>query len=189
MIMAMENGWVSVDALFEAVNTEEYVILRNHQSITKRCLEGEDLDILCRDKDRFVNRSAAKPLANIQPCYNYYTTVGSMRVLMDIRTIGDGYYDAQWELNMLQRRVPCKNYYVLSDVDYPYSLLYHMLLHKRASDTGKYERELKSLFGEAWGDLSVQKELLYRFMQQNGYRCTVPSDTGVYLNRENFLQM
>ena len=46
MIMAMENGWVSVDALFEAVNTEEYVILRNHQSITKRCLEGEDLDIL-----------------------------------------------------------------------------------------------------------------------------------------------
>lgn len=105
--------WNSVDDLLKAMDSIEYVFLRNWDSIREACEEGEDWDVLCLDKEAMVNITHAIPLNQHTDCYNFYTSVGGKKLLLDIRCVGDGYYDKPWEEVMIKNRVKTEGIYVL----------------------------------------------------------------------------
>ena len=69
--------------------------------------------------------------------------------MLDIRCVGDGYYDKPWEEVMIKNRVKTEGIYVLCKEDYNYSILYHALLQKRERDGAKYNQMLRELFDES----------------------------------------
>ena len=68
--------WSSINDLLDGIKGEEYVFLRNAQSINEEFDESEDWDILCKDAGKFISKIHAKPLNENEienKCFNYYT--------------------------------------------------------------------------------------------------------------------
>lgn len=179
-------AWDSVHALLEAIKSIEYVILRNYESVETAVEEGEDLDILCSDSDiqKMIETAHAVPLnekdIGCKDCFNYYTWVNEEKLLLDIRCIGDGYYDAAWEKNMLEKRILKGRFYTLNQEDYAYSILYHALLQKDKNGAVKYLKEFQKLFGEQ--DEEKLLCVLGNYMYEKGYSPSTPKDRWVYIN-------
>ena len=60
--------------------------------------------------------------------------MGGVKVKLDIRVVGDRYYDDTWARDMLTRRVqghvPDSQAFSVSPTDLLFSLVYHVLVHK-----------------------------------------------------------
>ncbi|MCI8323873.1 MAG: hypothetical protein HFI54_09535 [Lachnospiraceae bacterium] len=179
--------WNSVDDLLKAMDSIEYVFLRNWDSIREACEEGEDWDVLCLDKEAMVNITHAIPLNQHTDCYNFYTSVGGKKLLLDIRCVGDGYYDKPWEEVMIKNRVKTEGIYVLCKEDYNYSILYHALLQKRERDGAKYNQMLRELFDESNKEKWIGN--LAQFLIKKEYQLVLPLDEGVYINRRLYNQL
>jgi hypothetical protein len=178
--------WSSINDLLDGIKGEEYVFLRNAQSINEEFDESEDWDILCKDAGKFISKIHAKPLNENEienKCFNYYTIVNDKKLLIDIRQIGDGYYDELWELHMLRDRLSHMNYYVLDNVNEKYSLLYHYLIQKKTDDNSKYKSFIIQNFDE-W-NIEDNIKALAGFMKKNNYSFATPIDSWVYLNKKN----
>lgn len=94
----MGHTWNNIQEIFDTLNRSSvnYVILRNYESLsdTKIFMDGhEDIDLLCD------NISLVKKLLNTRKIYkfpgrNSYTIrFNNIKIQIDIRYIGDGYYD------------------------------------------------------------------------------------------------
>lgn len=178
--------WNSISDLLEKIKDEEYVFLRNTQLINEEFDETEDWDILCRDAGKFISKIHATPLNELQnnnKCFNYYTIVNNKKLLIDIRWVGDGYYDKRWESHMLKDRLLHRNYYILDKINEKYSLLYHYLIQKKTDENSKYKGYIIQNFGEWHIEHNIQQ--LIDFMKKNNYRFTKPIDSWVYLNKKN----
>lgn len=174
--------WNSVNQIIEALNEIEYVFLRNSESIAEDFDESDDWDILCRDKKEMVNALEAVPLVLNSNCYNYYTLVNQKKLLLDIRCVGDGYFDKNWENEMLNRRKE-KTVYVLDSENQKYSVLYHALVHKEKSEAEKYKKYILSEFSVFDDETNINQ--LGTFMNDHNYAITKPLDDGVYINEMN----
>lgn len=178
--------WNSISDLLDEIKDEEYVFLRNTQLINEEFDETEDWDILCRDAGKFISKIHAKPLNEIEngnKYFNYYTIINDKKLLIDIRQIGDGYYDELWESHMLIDRLLHMNYYVLDKTNEKYSLLYHYLIQKKTDENSKYKTYIMKNFGK-W-DIEYNLKQLADFMKKNNYRFVTPIDSWVYLNKKN----
>lgn len=178
--------WNTVKELLDAIKAEEYVFLRNTNEINENFSETDDWDILCSDINAFVSKINAKSLNQKnaeEKVYNYYTTVNNKRLLIDIREIGDGYYDAAWEQDMLNRKAEYKDYYILDDENQKYSVLYHCLFQKRSDKVAKYKDYITDNFS-VW-DIQYNIKQLVEFMRIHQYSYVKPKDSWVYLNDEN----
>lgn len=56
---------------------------------------------------------------------------GDTRLLLDLRHVGDGYYDKEWEIQMLRTRKRMRGFYVPAPPLDVFAVLYHAVIHKR----------------------------------------------------------
>lgn len=176
--------WNSLEELFERLNRVEYVMLRNYENLQAEIAGGGDIDILCADKEQAVNLICAYPRVQGREAFNYYTVVADEKIPIDIREVGDGYYDEAWESSMLQNRVKNADYYMMDDENYKYSLLYHALLHK-AAIADKYVDLLEKMFERTIEISDGTDQLLSGYLCKKGYIISIPKDKGVEFNEEN----
>lgn len=180
--------WDSLNDFFAKLNEMEYVILRNHETLEDELNAGGDIDILCSEKAYAVDQIHAFPRASRNEVFNFFVLIGDKRIPIDIREIGDGYYDDKWERAMLKERIRTTKYYIMDTENYKYSLLYHVLLHKfTIKET--YISRLKSMFGIEIGSNDKTDKLLGDYMRKMGYFIPIPADQGVEFNKEKYKKL
>ena len=186
----MKKDWDELYDFFDILNKNvEYVILRNWDEHSfEDILNGkDDIDILCYDKMKIVDIIGGISLHHNFNRSNYYVDLGTRRIRVDIRYIGDGYYCRKWEEKLLERRVLSEmGFYVLDTEDYFYSLLYHALIQKPRLSS-KYCEKLNAMVHS--GNSVVNEEeflcILQQYMDKNRFYVEHPSDCAVFLNRKN----
>lgn len=181
--------WNSLDEFFTCLNESTcYVILRNFESLDRDVLISDhpDIDILCSDRDKLLSISRSYPRRHIRDLVHRFIIVLNKKIDVDIRCVGDGYYDSTWEKDILRNRIFYnQRFYVPSKIDYFYSLLYHVLIQKnKVSDD--YIQKLDKL---AY-DINVSEKnfmnvtTLQNFMRQKYYFYTYPESPYTIANFE-----
>ena len=174
------DGWKNINELFYVLNsTTNYVVLRNFEGFPDLLTSERhrDIDILTDDLWQIpyiVNkRVSPENEEGLRP----YVKVGQDKIKFDFRYPGDNYYDSRWENDLLKGRVLSeKGFYIPDDVNYFYSLLYHMIIHKKAIFDEYLDRLviLSSKINKKIerSDLKSFKRVLDEFMRENNYRYT-----------------
>ena len=185
--MALKN-YESVYEFFECLNREgtEYVVMRNYEEMDKEnffCEGHEDIDVLCKDVDEFVKNTDVICKMDIDDDIHFMTFIGEKPVPIDLRHQGDDYYDEKWEEDILKRREKAQNgnWYVMSQEDYYYSLVYHVILQKKTVNT-VYLKKLCVMaehLGIVAKTVEEHIEKLKKYMDKSGYDFVKPKDASV----------
>lgn len=186
--------WESIDDFFSfLIRYPNWLILRNFESIDSGLINNvdEDIDILCDDLKDFVLISNAQKRGEGR-C-EYYLKVGHGQIKLDLRFIGDKYFDSAWQKEMIRAKKRLGDFYHLDDYNYFYSLLYHIKLQKFSVKEG-YESRLRHLWkkiakSKCPADLLQNDEsalLLNDFLRKNSYHYTYTDDAR---RNELFLQL
>lgn len=171
---------VGLTMFWNCIKELNYVVLRNYENVLEDVNNGGDIDILVDDKEEFIKTTGAIALSRNDDLYsyNYSVHVNNTEILVDLRVLGDGYYDREWEKSMLENRTKYKEFYILSQEDYLYSVMYHCILHKKTI-SAKYDILLRR-FG-IYGKIKLIK-VLNEYMNRKSYRYVIPIDKGVCFN-------
>ena len=113
--------------------------------------------------------------------------VAGRPVRFDFRHVGDGYYDARWQRDMLSRSVlTADGVRVPAPRDAFFSLVYHALVQKRevASDYLGKAMDLSRAAGIAVGGFDAAFAALEEFLAANGYGAPRPSDKSVFYDAD-----
>ena len=186
-----EYSWNSVEELFGALNQKcNYLILRNYEEMhddNALCVNHEDIDILCDDRRLLIDVMHAYPRGKKTYGVRYYILLKNVKVPVDIRQVGDCYYDTNWEKNMLaHKKMSELGMYVMNDEDYYYSLAYHGILQKKSFAEEYMERLY--LIGKKIGMIPQSRDnLLHQietYMSEKDYYYMVPKlfDQTIYVN-------
>ena len=108
----------------------------------------------------------------------------------DIRLQGDGYYDSNWVLNIIENRILYKNRFFIPDpVNEFYCLLYHILIHKNELSDKYYDTLIRlaskidlKLDSNILGNRCEMSNLLNIFLSKKRYKITNPKDFSVQYN-------
>lgn len=193
--MAGAHGWNSFSEFFGIANySSNWVVLRNHEFLPDDFWGNDkDIDLMCDDLKKFVSvANATKRKGGISA---YETIVEGKRVLLDIRYLGDNYYNALWQSDMLNRKETKEHCVpILRDDDYFFSLLFHAKLQKKDVKDIYIERLLQ--LGRKIGLHDIDKssildnkksaKILNGFLNEKNYYYTSPHDKRVYLNKSTF---
>lgn len=172
------DGWKSLTELFYVLNhTCKYVVMRNYEGLPDKIEINEhtDIDVLTENYEDIVRICNAKKVFRKKYRVQCLCQIGDAKAQFDFRYVGDGYYSAEWERNILEERVLVNGIYVPCREDFRYMLLYHALIQKRnvAED---YKGKLAALFGNS--DWTI--ETLSSFLEEKKYDYVEPSDLSVY---------
>lgn len=171
--------WISIKEMFYNICDENYLILRNIDELYD--LEKiDDIDILCDNKTRILQKINALPVGKRDNGFNYYVLISGKKVFVDIREIGDDYYCEKWEKNMLFNRKKHDFFFVLSEIDFAYSYYYHILLHKVKIDSTRLNNAIRLFATAGLGELTEGK--LINFLVDNLYSMPIPKDKNVNFN-------
>tara|TARA_B100000686_G_scaffold160642_1_gene168297 strand:+ start:7112 stop:8320 length:1209 start_codon:yes stop_codon:yes gene_type:complete len=175
------HGWPNINKLLFVLNsTTEYVILRNFESIPEQLNspKHKDIDFLVSDYEEVRMLLNAKPLTSIPYRVLNEVEINGILTPIDLRNIGDGYYDEQWERSILKSRIwDNKGFYKPNKENYFYSLIYHALIHK-TNMSGDYKSKL-NLLSEELKINNFNRTALDNFMNINNYSYSVPTDKSV----------
>lgn len=174
----MENNkqieWESIVTMLQALNRNcNYLVMRNFENFEECRLfnKHEDIDILCDDVNLLVNTLYAEPRA-INDKVHYKIWIRSEKINLDVRCIGDTYYDANWERDMLKRRIMYKNlFYIPAWEDYYYSLIYHGIVHK----------------GSIKEEYMVRLKRIAQFLEKQFIRNNIKNDLEKYMRQNNYI--
>lgn len=171
---------------FNKIDSVRYLVMRNYTCLLEEINTGGDIDLLIDSVENFIECANAIPLNDGDKCYNYRVEIGETWVPVDIRVVGDNYYDGLWEYDMLSRRVLYQErFYVMDKDDFFYSIVYHSMLHKL-----EIPKKYIHMFAER--NMTTKEELsksLNEFMKSKGYRYVTPDDKGVQFNSKNFRKL
>lgn len=178
--------------LSELVNrSQDYVILRNHEELSNGTLllEGhEDIDLLVDNAKSFYQHNKIKRRYWYQDYIHGEIFIDNQKIKMDIRQIGDGYYDKAWEQNMLLEKIMDKSgFYTMNSENYFYSLIYHAILQKKhfSEDYRMRLIEMSACFlpSKKTAEFTEKDwiDSLEDWMLKKGYKATYPYDTQVPL--------
>ena len=161
-----------------------YLVLRNFEEYYDDILlpGHNDIDVLVASKkDARIMIKVFEAIPRFQPedGIHYKFLYRGVMVDLDIRIVGDGYYDKKWEKDLIaNRRLDNRGFYIIGDItEYFYSLVYHAILQKDylADD---YIIRFKNM-GVLDVSECVEEKLLvhlHRYMIQSGYYYSVPLD-------------
>ncbi|MCM1103024.1 MAG: capsular polysaccharide synthesis protein [Clostridium sp.] len=180
--------WNTVQNFFGALNENNvtYVIMRNFEDMDKEdfFVEGhEDIDILCEDTNSFIE--ASKVLCKMIPedDIHFVTFIEGKAIPIDLRHEGDNYYDRSWERDILARRRMADNgnWYVMSEEDYYYTLVYHAILQKNVVNPQYIDKlnKMAEKLGVCLGSKDKHLKNLDHYMKRMGYRYVQPEDVSV----------
>lgn len=174
-----------IQAVFESLPSEcGYLIMRNWEGFYDDILiEGHnDIDVLCantKSRDQIVAAFSAKDIAGNG--FHYSFIYKCMDVTLDTRIVGDGYYDINWQREMLKNRVKNKlGFYVMTDEDYFYSLAYHAIYQKKDGLSDEYQKRLGEMKPE-YKDYKQEDfiRILHDYMLEHRYCYTHTVDDSV----------
>lgn len=179
----------SIKVLFERINGLEinYIVLRNYEDLMADSFLGQhpDIDFLCDNRKVLVDAIDAKTKLDYDDGIHYLVEIGGIEVSIDIREVGDGYYDKKWEQDMLQSRVLFKELcYIPNKENYYYSLLYHALIQK-----DKVSEDYIKIFRNIERELKIRDtfnhlDRLEAYMEMKNYQYVYPDDICVGFNIE-----
>ncbi|SCZ76072.1 hypothetical protein [Pseudobutyrivibrio xylanivorans] len=169
----MIKTWNNLGELFCELNeTCEYIVIRNYEGILKNSFDDShnDIDFLCRDIDKFITISGAKQMKYNDKIHCVINVSGT-NIRIDIRSVGDNYYDEKWENEMLTSRILYDELlYTMSPENYYYAILYHEIYHKNElkDDYVTTLIKLSEKLGIEFCKKTI-KEDLDRYMKIKGY--------------------
>ena len=170
-------------------NTINYVVLRNFNCLPDMAYEDEhgDIDILCDNLENLCFITNATKIYRQPFRVHFYVLINKQKVKFDFRFIGDGYYDSNFQKNILGNKILHKNcFYIPNEEHYFYSLLYHALLHKRfISDD--YFHKIKSSSNNLKNISEIKNkiqlsQILKQYLLSENINVTKPLDHSVYFN-------
>ena len=181
--------WNNLYEIFSSIHPSlKYVIMRNYEEFSENNFymqEHPDIDFLTDQPRKLVKALDARPRFIKDDGIHYIVIIAGKEVIIDIRTVGDGYYDKRWQMNMLQtRRQHPEGYYILSEHNYYYSLVYHAFLQKKViSEEYLYRLNIMACnIHISACSMRDHLQKLYDFMQLYQYHYTFPLDIWVPLN-------
>jgi|SRR5690554_1882020 len=184
------GGWSNYHYLFKLLNVaSNYLVQRGFETLPFEN-EEKDIDFLTDNYQRLASLLGAyqEPL---KP-YKGNVLVNNEKIDVDIRFVGDKYYDASWQKNMLEERKLNNGVYIPREDDYFFSLLYHCKVQKKEVKK-KYIPILKELANnlnfqwftpELLADNKSIGNILNGYFQSQGYSYENPIDAGVIKNGE-----
>lgn len=186
------HEWESISQMFAALHAAEcqYIVLRNYEELDDDHFYRSghaDIDFLVADSKSFAEVIKAYPRFEIDDGIHYKVNITGSEVVLDVRTIGDDYYDHRWEAEMLAKRyLRDQKFYVMDDLDYYYSLAYHAILQKKtlADDYCLRLNTMAADLGVHAFDETGHLAALETFMRKHGYYYTYPLDIWVPLRAE-----
>ena len=186
------DGYNSIEQLFYVLNnTIKYCVLRNYECLPDEyTIEGHgDIDLLVEDKNYMMNLTLAKPIF-AEPYRVYHTIrINDSDIPFDFRYVGDNYYDAQWEEDILETRIFQKaTFYTPNSIHQYYSLLYHAYIQKweiKEDYLPKLSTLATSINITFNPDLKSTISQLDYFMEKEGYEYTRPYDRSVVYNENH----
>jgi thiamine kinase-like enzyme len=187
------NGWKSLEQLFYVMNsTLDYVILRNFECLpdNKFSEAHEDIDFLVKDLNQASYITSAQKLYKKRHKIN----VAGKDILIDFEHVGDNSYDHKWQNHILDKRILFnKCFYIPKIEDNFYSLIYHILFHKKyiADD---YPSKIKALYEKlpyyepSKCNFDSYLKLLENFLTKHNYQLTRPKDQSIFFeeNLKNY---
>lgn len=188
--MSKQKIWTSIDEIFTALNEAKcnYIVMRNYECFAQGqvFVNGhDDIDLLCDDiikvkKILDVQNRFRFPMVN-----SYCILFNDLVVHVDIRFIGDGYYDKKWQENMLRNKILFHDKIFVPDFEsYFYSLTYHAICQKKQLSE-EYLSKLSNMASKMGLSCSTEKELikeLLKYMHKNEYKAAITRDPAVILN-------
>jgi hypothetical protein len=186
------KSWRSIEELFSMLNNSGccYLILRNYEEMNGQnfyCNGHGDIDFLTNDRKRLIDSICGFPRFNADDRIHYQVFVEGIKVEIDVRTVGDDYYDRRWQEDMLNKRQLMNNHYYIMDLEnYYYSLVYHAILQKKVLGED-YRIRLHQMAWNLGFYAKTQQEhiaMLDQFMKEKGYYYNYPTDYCVPLNAE-----
>lgn len=183
------GGWNNWQDLFDVMNIGvRYLVLRNFEGLPEQLLDT-DIDFLCDNFQRLASLCAVQQKPK-QP-YKGKLRVAGEYINTDIRHIGDRYYPAPWQADMLQRRNFSEGFFVPAHDDLFFSILYHCKVQK-VQVKNKYIPELSMLAehlrfdwfdGEDLKDDMKCGSIISGYMRARGLYYEDPIDKGVQKNQ------
>lgn len=183
--------WASLNEFLSAGRVGlTWLILRNFEEIPDQisCF-SDDIDILCNRLDLCVEVLGLEKRA--WGVSSYFACVGGVKVPVDVRFVGDGYFEKSWEKDILSSAIEHrKGFMIPSPRQHFFSYLYHILVHKPHIN----EQQLKNLellrrkvdVGECnVEDHQSLMALLVRYMNEELYVYELPIDSCIPLNKDN----
>lgn len=83
-------------------------------------------------------------------------------IALDIRTVGDGYYDKKWQKHMMKnRRLHPIGFYTMCSEDYTFSLIYHAIYQKNEL-SDEYLRRLRVMWSELFGGAKMPISMRFK---------------------------
>lgn len=183
------GGWKTWVELISVLNTcGNYLFLRNFDDFPLEN-KDQDIDLLVESYQKIASvlgmeQSKSKPFKGV-------IIVDNMTFSVDLRFIGDNYYDRKWQVLMLDRKTFFNGFYIPRIDDYFFSLLYHCKVQKNTVKT-KYVKLLENIalkLGYNWFNkelLSDDKSIgvtLSGFYKANNYYFETPIDPFVINNK------
>lgn len=171
----MSKEWSSLSDFFQAISGENYVVLRNYETLTEDMVNSShpDIDFLCEDSAKICKILQLEKRLKKEDGIHYKAVIAGKTTDIDLRCVGDGYYDEVWEKDILNTKKMYEGLcYVPNEEQYVYSLLYHALIQKREM-SGDYKSRLSAMKS----DLNVNsREQMIRsleaFMREKSYTYT-----------------
>ncbi len=185
------DGFENIQQLFYLLNnTIQYCVLRNFECLpSEYTVEGHgDIDLLVENKNYISYLTQAKQI-NDEPYRVYHTIkINGDNVPFDFRHIGDNYYDALWESNILESRKKEKCFYIPNSENLYFSLLYHAYVQKPIVKQDylpklkQYAKAIELTFND---NPECAISSLDAFLMQYRYEYTRPLDKTVFYNCDN----
>jgi hypothetical protein len=189
------EGWKNYHELFQILNlTTNYLVQRGFETLPDENPEM-DIDFLTDNHQRLASAIGAKQ--NKNQLYKGEVLINNQEISLDLRYVGDKYYDVNWGKDMLQNKVLRNGVYTPREDDYFFSLLFHAKVQKQDVKE-KYIAILEDLSQslnfdwyktEYLQDNQAIGKILRGYYQSQAYVYENPIDKGVYKNKEviNFL--
>lgn len=184
--MDTNQSWGSAEQVFVSLNDHfEYLVIRNFENFYDELYSDThaDIDLLCRknDKNNIVKHLGAVPRLKKEDGIHYQFLIGELSIPLDLRCVGDGYYDTRWEKHMLDMRIKdLKGFYKMDDENYFWSLLYHALYHKGKISEEYMERLQRLRPQYFYADQTMLEQKLAAYMLSHDYFYTKGVDTHMW---------
>jgi len=182
------NGWSNYTELFRVLNfASNYLVQRSFETLPE-INEEKDIDFLTDNYQRLA--SALGVLQVKKYPYKGYIYVNGEKINVDLRFVGDKYYNVNWQKDMLDRKEKRGEVYSPRIDDYFFSLLYHAKLQKpevKLKYVSVFE-ELSEKLNFDWFNIKKLENdeeiglILKGFYQGYNYFFEDPIDTGVFKN-------
>jgi len=191
-------GWESFSEFISFANIScNWIVIRNFEFLPFNFFENDkDIDILCSNQDIFIDKLNLKKRS--WGISAYQVKIEGKEVPVDLRFLGDGYFDKLWEYNLLENKI-YQNQLVPrpNDCDYFYTLIYHCKLQKEIIKKNYYEilnnlsikLDLEHLHKSFINDDFKSSEILANFLNINKYNISKPIDKNVKFNQKFYIKL